>query len=112
MTERSYTYEELCRYATGAAGILQGKWRISIICALQGGPVRLSQLVRLMPSASKKVVAENLRQLEREGVIVRTDLSGPVLHVEYDFAEGFRLEMTSVLASLANVGFLQKNKVA
>ena len=30
-----------------------------------------------------------------------------MLHVEYDYAVGFRLEMTSVLASLANVGFLR-----
>ena len=106
-----HSYEELCGLATNAAGTLQGKWRVHILCALQDGPVRLGQLVRLMPSASKKVIAENLRQLEREGVIVRTDLSGPLLHVEYDYAEGFRLKMTSVLTSLASVGVLRRKKV-
>ena len=79
-------------------------------CALQGGPVRLGQLVRLIPTASKKLLAENLRQLERDGVIVRTDLSDILLRVEYDYAVGFRLEMTSVLARLANVGDLRRKK--
>lgn len=53
--------------------------------------MRLGQLVRLMPTASKKVLAETLRQLERDGVIVRTDLSDILLGVEYDYAVGFRL---------------------
>ncbi len=104
------SYDELCGLATNAAATIQGKWRIPILCALQGGPVRLGQLVRLIPTASKKLLAENLRQLERDGVIVRTDLSDILLRVEYDYAVGFRLEMTSVLASLANVGDLRRKK--
>ena len=43
MNENSY--DGLCRSVTNAAEILQGKWRIPILCALQGGPVRLGQLV-------------------------------------------------------------------
>jgi DNA-binding HxlR family transcriptional regulator len=78
-----------------------------MLCALQGGPVRLGLLTRLMPTASKKVISENLRQLIREGVLVRTDLSATLLHVEYDYAVGFRLGMTSVLRSLAGIGELQ-----
>ncbi len=105
MDERNY--EELCRFATSASGILQGKWRISILCALQTGPVRLGRLVRLMPTASKKVMSENLRQLERDGVLVRTDLSDTLLHVEYDYVDRFRSGMTSVLTSLADLGELR-----
>jgi DNA-binding HxlR family transcriptional regulator len=104
------SYDKLCRSATNAAGILQGKWRIPILCALQGGPVRLGQLVRLMPTASKKVMAENLRQLQEDGVLVRTDFSESLLHVEYDYAEIFRSGMTAVLASLSDVGELRANK--
>lgn len=52
------SYDELCGLATNAAATIQGKWRIPILCALQGGPVRLGQLVRLIPTASKKVLAK------------------------------------------------------
>lgn len=109
MTERNY--DELCRTATSAAGIFQGKWKIPILCALQGGPIRLGQLVRLMPTASKKVLGENLHQLQLEEVLVRTDLSETLLHVEYDYSEGFRSRITAVLMSLAVVGELRLYKV-
>ena len=69
--------------------------------------MRLSRLVRLMPTASKKVITDNLRQLERDGVVVRTDLSDTLLHVEYDYAEEYRLGMTVVITSLAEVGDLR-----
>jgi DNA-binding HxlR family transcriptional regulator len=103
-------YEELCRFATNASGLIQGKWRIPILCALQGGPIRLGLLTRLIPTASKKVMTENLRQLIRDGVLVRTDLSQTLLHVEYDYDEGFRLRMNSVLTSLADIGVFQANR--
>ena len=104
---REFSYDELCRSATNAAGILKGKWRIPIFCALQGGPVRLGQLVRLIPTASKKVLAENLREPQGNGMLVRTDLSETLLHVEYDYSEGFRATMTAVLVSLAVMGELR-----
>lgn len=110
MEERAH--EDLCRSATSAARVLQGKWRIPILCALHGGPVRLGRLVRLLPTASKKVITENLRQLERIGVLVRTDLSDTLLHVEYDYSEQFRSGMISVLSCLADVGELRERSLA
>ena len=66
--------------------MLQGKWTLPILCAMRTEPVRLSQLKRLIPSASKKALRAALRDLESANVIVRRDLSGTVLRVEYDFA--------------------------
>ena len=102
MNERNY--DELCRSASNATRLVQGKWRIPILCALQDGPVRLGQLARNMPHASKKVIAQNLKELENEGVLIRTDLSETRLHVEYDFSESIRSKMAKMLACLADVG--------
>ena len=55
-------YEELCGPTSDAAGLVRGNWKIAIFCAIQPGPMRLRQLVPLIPTASKKVTAENLRQ--------------------------------------------------
>ena len=33
--------------------VLRGKWTVQILCALLDGPVRLSQLRRIIPMASK-----------------------------------------------------------
>jgi DNA-binding HxlR family transcriptional regulator len=63
--------------------LLRGKWSIQVLCAMRFGPVRLGQLGRTIPSASKKMLAQALRNLEADGIVVRRDLSELVLHVEY-----------------------------
>jgi DNA-binding HxlR family transcriptional regulator len=89
-----------------AIDILQGKWRIQILCVMREGPVRLGQLRRLIPSASKKVLTENLRKLESVGLVIRTDLSGQIRRVEYDLAEPAKLGTYQLLDQLAEWGDL------
>jgi DNA-binding HxlR family transcriptional regulator len=72
---------------------------------MREGPARLGQLGRLIPSASKKVLTENLRQLHSAGLIVRNDLSSVhALHVEYDLAEPVRAATYELLDQLAKWG--------
>ena len=93
--------------ASGAAAVLfQGKWRIEILCAMRSGPVRVGQLSRLIPGASKKMLTQNLRRLEADGIVVRHDVSEMVLHVEYDFNHEAREEVCSLLDHLAHWGRL------
>jgi DNA-binding HxlR family transcriptional regulator len=66
--------------------LVQGRWKIGILLRLQHGPTRLSELRRILPQASKKVLTQHLREMERDGLVVRTDLSGKVPHVEYSLS--------------------------
>lgn len=83
---------------------LRGKWTLQILCAMRAGPVRLGQLVRLLPKASKKGLRACLRDLEAVRIIVRHDLTDTVLHVEYDFAENMRKGICDLLDQLADWG--------
>jgi len=67
--------------------LFQGEWRIYVLCAMRSGPVRLGQLARMIPKASKKMLTQNLRELEAKGIVVRKDLSDVVLHIEYELTE-------------------------
>jgi DNA-binding HxlR family transcriptional regulator len=73
---------------------------------MRTGPVRVGQLSRLMPKASKKMLAHNLRQMEVDGIIVRRDMSETILHVEYDFTPDAREAVCSLLDHLAVWGRL------
>ena len=75
------------RQATHVLQILQGKWSLQILWAMRDHPIRLSELKRAIPSASKKALTSGLRSLEAARIIVRTDLSGAVLHVEYSLTD-------------------------
>lgn len=81
--------------------VLRGKWTVQILCALLDGPVRLSQLRRLIPTASKKALTANLRTLEKLHLIVRQDLSSSVLHVEYEIAELAREPLAALVDQLS-----------
>jgi DNA-binding HxlR family transcriptional regulator len=81
--------------------VIRGKWTVHILCALLDGPVRLSQLRRLIPMASKKALTANLRSLEKLRLIVRRDLSSSVLHVEYEIAEIARVPLTALVDQLS-----------
>jgi DNA-binding HxlR family transcriptional regulator len=81
--------------------ILRGKWTVQILCALLAGPVRLSQLRRLIPPASKKALTANLRSLEKVSLISRRDLSNSVLHVQYEIAEAARVPLAALVHQLS-----------
>ena len=99
------------RNATFAVGVLfQSKWRVQILCAMRSEPVRLGQLARLIPGASKKMLTQNLRQLEADGIVVRKDMSDLVLHIEYQLDENTREGVCALLDHLAKWGGLHLGK--
>jgi DNA-binding HxlR family transcriptional regulator len=53
-----------------------------ILCAMRSEPVRLGQFSRLMPGTSEKILTQNLRQWEADGIVVKKDISDLVLHIE------------------------------
>jgi DNA-binding HxlR family transcriptional regulator len=91
---------------TTVAVLFQGKWKVQILCAMRYGPVRLGQLARLIPGASKKMLTLNLRQLEVDEIVVRKDMSDLVLHIEYELGDSPRESVCALLDQLARWGGL------
>ena len=85
-----------------AASQLQGKWRVAILYVLRGGPVRLGELSRLLPEASKKVLIAELKRLVLAGLVIRRDLTGnkTVRHVEYRLAKPIEVVTGRLLQQL------------
>jgi DNA-binding HxlR family transcriptional regulator len=55
-----------------ALRILEGRWKLVILFHLFDGSVRrFSELERVIPSISQKMLIQQLRQLERDGVVRR-----------------------------------------
>jgi DNA-binding HxlR family transcriptional regulator len=89
---------------SGVAQLLQGKWTVEILSAMRERPVRLSELRREIPLASKKALTARLRFLEASQIILRRDLSGSVLHVEYALTDAIRDPLISLLDGLSEWG--------
>jgi DNA-binding HxlR family transcriptional regulator len=56
-----------------ALRVVEGRWKLPIIFRLFGTTtLRFSELERSMPGVSQKMLAQQLRQLERDGLVTRT----------------------------------------
>jgi DNA-binding HxlR family transcriptional regulator len=84
--------------------LLQGKWQVHILSAMRDGSVRIGHLGRLIPGASKKMLAQSLRRLEANGIVVRKDLSELVLHVEYELEPEIKESVIALLDRLSDWG--------
>ena len=63
--------------------IVGGKWKPLILWLLRAGrPRRFNDLQRSMPDVAHKVLTQQLRQLERDGLVARNVVGGPHLQVE------------------------------
>lgn len=72
---------------TAALAAIGGKWKLIIIYWLAESPKHFAALKREMDSISQKVLTEQLRELEADGII-RRNRTGPVpATVEYSLTE-------------------------
>ena len=56
----------------GVIRMLEGRWKLVILFHLFGGRVlRFSDLERAIPAVSQKMLIQQLRQMERDGIVTR-----------------------------------------
>jgi DNA-binding HxlR family transcriptional regulator len=75
-------FDETCS-ARHALELISGKWAMLIISALWQNPMRNADLLREVGGISQKVLTETLRDLARNGLVIRVDFQAKPLHVEY-----------------------------
>ena len=63
--------------------VLGGKWKVLIVWHLRDATRRYGILRRLIPDITEKMLIRQLRELERDGIIARTDYQVIPPHVEY-----------------------------
>ena len=54
-----------------ALKVLKGRWKLIILFYLGDGTLRLSELERAIPGITQKMLVQQLRSLERDGVVSR-----------------------------------------
>lgn len=70
MTSKLKNSYEKCPVET-ALDILVGKWKILIVWYLRSETKRFSELQKLLPHTTQKMLIQKLRELERDGIVHR-----------------------------------------
>lgn len=76
----------VCPVAT-TVDLIGNKWKVLIIRELLKGTYRFNELHRSIEGISQKVLTENLRKLEADGIIERTVYAEVPPRVEYSLSE-------------------------
>ena len=68
-----------------ALGLIGGKWKMQILCALSNnGPTRYNRLKKTLDGVSNTVLANALRELEEDGLVLRRESLEVPVRVEYE----------------------------
>ena len=76
----------VCPFAT-TQKVLTGKWCIIILYQLSTGTKRFNQLQRLLPGITQTILMKQLRQLEKDKLVIRTVYAEVPPRVEYSLSE-------------------------
>jgi DNA-binding HxlR family transcriptional regulator len=83
-----------------ALEVLHGKWKVHLLFFMARGIHRHSRLLECLPGASKKMMIDTLRALERDGIVERRIYAEVPLRVEYSLTE-LGWSITEPLVALA-----------
>ncbi|PGS56782.1 helix-turn-helix domain-containing protein [Bacillus sp. AFS041924] len=94
-----------------AIEVIGGKWKCIILCHLETGKKRTNELRKLMPKITQKMLTQQLRELETDGLINRIAYDQIPPKVEYELNE-YGKSMKPILDLLCAWGgkHLMKNK--
>lgn len=72
---------------TTTVQLIGNKWKLLILQRLLEQPWRFNELQKSIPGISQKVLADCLRSMEADGIIIRTVYLEIPPHVEYSLSE-------------------------
>ena len=86
-----------------ALAVVGGKWKAIILWHLAPGPRRFGELRRQVAGISEKMLIQQLREMEADGIVARRDFGEIPPRVEYALTE-FGVSLAEALRPLCEWG--------
>ncbi len=77
----------VCPKFEDAFGLLGKRWTGLIIRTLLNGQNRFSEITAAIPNLSARMLAERFKELENQGIVVRTVYPETPVRIEYELTE-------------------------
>ena len=94
-----------------AVGVLAAKWSVVVLARLAEGTQRFNELLRQIDGVSRRMLSATLRQLERDGLVLRHVYARVPARVEYELSDSGE-ELLQALAPLLDWGKLHQIEIA
>jgi len=80
-----------------------GRWKLLILCKLEGGKLRFSELRNRITGITERMLTLKLKELEKEGLITRTVYAEVPPRVDYELTAS-AMELIPIWAELSKWG--------
>lgn len=80
-----------------------GRWKLLILCKLEDGKLRFSELRKLIPGVTERMLTLQLRELEKDGLLKRTVYAEVPPRVDYELT-AVAQELIPIWSQLSNWG--------
>jgi DNA-binding HxlR family transcriptional regulator len=94
-----------------ALAVVGGKWKPIVLWHLAPGPRRFGELRRLVTGISEKMLIQQLREMEGDGIVARKDYQEVPPRVEYSLT-GFGASLGVALRPLCDWGREHMERIA
>ncbi|WP_165075831.1 winged helix-turn-helix transcriptional regulator [Paludisphaera rhizosphaerae] len=94
-----------------ALAVVGGKWKPVVLWRLAEGPRRFGELRRLVTGISEKMLIQQLREMEADGIVDRRDFHEIPPRVEYSLTE-FGVSLSVALKPLCDWGRDHMERIA
>nr|WP_321452553.1 helix-turn-helix domain-containing protein [uncultured Carboxylicivirga sp.] len=89
--------------------VLNGKWKMRLILCLSSEPKRFNE-IKKCHEISPRILSKELKELEINGVVLRTELNDNLKSVEYSLTDAGK-ELVSIILQLQLWGEEHRRKV-
>ncbi|GAA4312595.1 helix-turn-helix domain-containing protein [Mucilaginibacter gynuensis] len=89
--------------------LLSGKWKLSILARLSYKPMRYSEILKDIEALSGKVLSRELKDLETNGLIIRTVTATKPPAVTYSVSE-YGMSLRDLSDSIAEWGLQHRDR--
>jgi len=86
-----------------ALAVIGGRWKVPILWHLRRGTLRFGELSRLLGAVTQKMLTQQLRELERDGIVHRRVFPEVPPRVEYSLTD-FGTSLSPLLDALSAWG--------
>ena len=93
-----------------AMDILNGKWKIAILCSLNDSKKRFKELQRHVGKITGKMLSKELKELEMNELLTRTVLDTKPVTVEYELTS-YGESLEHVILELINWGSKHRKRI-
>jgi DNA-binding HxlR family transcriptional regulator len=88
-----------------------GRWKLLLLCKLEEGKLRFSELKKLIPEITERMLALQLRELEKDKLVKRTVYAEVPPRVDYELTS-IAKELVPVWRQLEQWGLKHKKLIA